>query len=159
MTPSPPGYLRSPIIRSTGHFFSSSLTSDPEGPTPRDKSGSLLQFQFEFSPGRSNTARQVRASSSVPFRFLTRKIRHFVKFLSSRSRCQVPVVKFPLSSSRHQKCSTLRLFPVRVREFTSCSSTGLSVAPAISSSRFPCFSLKIVQISLLIKSEESSIIN
>ena len=124
----PPGYLRCPILRSTGHFFSSSLTSDPEGPTPRDKSGP--------------------PSSSDSIWLLTRKVRHL----------SVPVVstrrQYPSSSSRVKfltlEVSVFEVVPetelfifkvvlrssIRVPEFTSCSSKGLSVAPALDSSRF-----------------------
>ena len=43
----PLGYLSSPIPRRDGQYFSSSLTSDPEGPTPREKFSSCSQLSFD----------------------------------------------------------------------------------------------------------------
>ena len=93
----PPGYLSRPIPRSTGHFFNSSLTSDPEGPTPCDKFRPFRKaVQLHFCPRDYNLVEsQGSRCHSTPTSF-----GHFVLssgFTSDPESRHLVKVQFPTS--------------------------------------------------------------
>ena len=91
-----------------------------------------LQFQFDFWPGKFNIVWLVSP---------TWEIVQFDFWPGRSDTCSVPVVRqvSTLCDYRRQVVHHLEVvprIPVQVREFTNCSSKGLSVASALDSSRF-----------------------